>query len=133
MCFLLSRTSPLCRRPDFTSSQIILLLLLLARVDNTDCRGMLHRRASAGGLEGLTQPPPGAELGGGPPPGPAHPALHRRPHSSMSGKLGQARSWANTPFTSDTEAEQEGEHHFFKEEKKVSTSFISSTLTLPRL
>ena len=116
-------------------------MLLLARLDNTEltvilsphCRGVLHRRASAGGLEGLTHPPPGAELGGGPPPGPAHPALHRRPHSSMSGKLGQARSWANTPFTSDTEAEQEGEHHFFKEEKKVSNSFKTSTLPLKRV
>ena len=51
----------------------------------------------------------------------------------MSGKLGQARSWANTPFTSDTEAEQEGEHHFFKEEKKVSNSFKTSTLPLKRV
>jgi len=32
----------------------------------------------------------------------------------MSGKLG-SRSWHPTPFTSDDE---EGEHHFFKEEKK---------------
>ena len=39
---------------------------------------------------------------------------HRRPHSSMSGKMG-ARSWHPTPFGSDDE---EGEHHFFKEEKK---------------
>ena len=51
----------------------------------------------------------------------------------MSGKLGQARSWANTPFTSDTEAEQEGEHHFFKEEKKVSNSLKTSTMPLKRV
>ena len=80
---------------------------------------VLHRRASAGGLEGLSQLPPGAEglMGHGlHPPGhpPRHPQPNRRPHSSMSGKLG-SRSWHPTPFTSDDE---EGEHHFFKEEKK---------------
>ena len=79
----------------------------------------MHRRASAGGLEGLSQLPPGAEglMGHGlHPPGhpPRHPQHNRRPHSSMSGKLG-SRSWHPTPFTSDDE---EGEHHFFKEEKK---------------
>lgn len=44
-----------------------------------------------------------------------------RPHSSMSGKLGQgslgpgARSWHPSPLHSDEETE---EHQFFKEEKK---------------
>merc|ERR550532_1588274 len=78
----------------------------------------LHRRASAGGLEGLSHHPPGAELEQH-----GH-HLHnnnnnhhhhmpaRRPHSSMSGKMG-ARSWHPSPFGSDDE---EGEHHFFKEE-----------------
>ena len=50
MCFLLSRTSPLCPRPDFTLSQIILLLLLLARLDNTDC----HSKPA---LQGCAAPP----------------------------------------------------------------------------
>ena len=77
---------------------------------------VLHRRASAGGLDGLSQPPHGADLD--------HllhqnhqphlPMNQRRPHSSMSGKMG-ARSWHPSPFGSDDE---EGEHHFFKEEKK---------------
>ena len=42
------------------------------------------------------------------------PLTNRRPHSSMSGKLG-TRSWHPSPFGSDDETE---EHHFFKEEKK---------------
>ena len=77
----------------------------------------LHRRASAGGLEGLSHHPLGAELeqqlhnSHHPPP---HQLAARRPHSSMSGKMG-ARSWHPSPFGSDDE---EGEHHFFKEEKK---------------
>ena len=77
----------------------------------------LHRRASAGGLDGPFQLPPGADLNNLQHPAhhPGHPHGHRqRPHSSMSGKMG-VRSWHATPFTSDDE---EGEHHFFKEEKK---------------
>ena len=80
----------------------------------------LHRRASAGGLEGLSHHPLGAELEQQlhnphhhhhqPP----HQLPARRPHSSMSGKMG-ARSWHPSPFGSDDE---EGEHNFFKEEKK---------------
>lgn len=42
------------------------------------------------------------------------PLATRRPHSSMSGKMG-TRSWHPTPFASDDESE---EHQFFKEEKK---------------
>ena len=86
--------------------------------NTTPCRPTLHRRASAGGLEGLSHHPLGAELEQH-----GH-HLHnnnnhhhmpaRRPHSSMSGKMG-ARSWHPSPFGSDDE---EGEHHFFKEEKK---------------
>ena len=79
---------------------------------------VLHRRASAGGLEGLNPALHGAEHEQHPP----HPLQgqlpppfnQRRPHSSMSGKMG-ARSWHPSPFGSDDE---EGEHHFFKEEKK---------------
>ena len=76
-------------------------------------RGMV-RRASVGGLDGPYQLPPGVDLHSLPPGLQGVPPGARRPHSSMSGKMG-ARSWHATPFTSDDE---EGEHHFFKEEKK---------------
>jgi hypothetical protein len=44
----------------------------------------------------------------------------RRPHSSMSGKLGPttARSWHPSPFHSDDDDAASEEHQFFKEEKK---------------
>jgi len=85
---------------------------------------LLHRRASAGGLEGhaglsnhtstdpygqgLSQDPRMTQRG-------TNSSSNPRPHSSMSGKLG-ARSWHASPWQSDDETDQE--HHFFKEEKK---------------
>ena len=85
---------------------------------------LLHRRASAGGLEGhtglsnhtstdpygqgLSQDPRMSQRG-------TNSSSNPRPHSSMSGKLG-ARSWHASPWQSDDETDQE--HHFFKEEKK---------------
>ena len=44
-------------------------------------------------------------------------STNRRPHSSMSGKMGTARSWHPSPFHSDDDNSAE-EHQFFKEEKK---------------
>ena len=85
------------------------------------CSRLLHRRASAGGLEGHT----GLHDRSSDPYGLAganqranhhhHTSNNPRPHSSMSGKLG-TRSWHPSPFGSDDETDQE--HHFFKEEKK---------------
>merc|ERR1719317_197271 len=70
----------------------------------------LHRRASAGGLENTYHQMNNQDFDGFN----ASPLTSRRPHSSMSGKLG-TRSWHPSPFGSDDETE---EHHFFKEEKK---------------
>jgi len=71
---------------------------------------LLQRRASAGGLENSLHHMTNADFDGFN----SSPLTSRRPHSSMSGKLG-TRSWHPSPFGSDDETE---EHHFFKEEKK---------------
>merc|ERR1719206_1177645 len=72
----------------------------------------LHRRASAGGLENTYHQMNNQDFDGFN----ASPLTSRRPHSSMSGKLG-TRSWHPSPFGSDDETE---EHHFFKEERGAS-------------
>ena len=65
------------------------------------------RRASEGGLENAVPVRAFDTMN-------SSPLASRRPHSSMSGKMG-ARSWHPSPFASDDEND---EHAFFKEEKK---------------
>jgi hypothetical protein len=92
---------------------------------------LLQRRSSAGGLEHLlgggggyrTTSAGGAidyGVGGSGGSGLMHSLTSRRPHSSMSGKLGPNRSWHPSPFHSDNDDDNASteEHQFFKEEKK---------------
>jgi hypothetical protein len=80
---------------------------------------LLQRRSSAGGLEQLLGYRTSGLDYGSDTTGLMHMSGGgRRPHSSMSGKLGPARSWHPSPFHSDDDDGGAEEHQFFKEEKK---------------